>query len=126
MSRDYGITTLDTNQDISLLGGHPAVQMPATLVGGDAAQSLVRGTVMGKVTATGKYVAYNPDNVETAPAAAILAESVDVAQSEDEVSVVYVHGEFSAAALIWAHDGITDNEKSTALAALCSASLFVK
>ena len=61
---------------------------------------LQAGTVLGKVTASGKYVAYDNtalDGSETA--VAILADKVD-ATSSDQLAPAYIHGVFVESALV--------------------------
>ncbi|RTL21740.1 MAG: head decoration protein [Rhodocyclaceae bacterium] len=60
MAESYGVTTLETQAvDNVLLGQYEAVDMPGTLLSG---QNLTRGTVVGKVTASGKLKAYASGN----------------------------------------------------------------
>lgn len=127
MTQTLGVNT-SSKQEISLLGGHPAVLSPITLASTGASLELKRGTVLGKVTSSGKYIAFDPDDSPSGigTAAVILAVDVTVPASGDEKAVAYVHGEFHADALTWTHDGITDNEKTTALASLFSAGMFCK
>lgn len=61
--------------------------------------NLVRGSVLGKITATGKYIlsaSAASDGSQTP--AAILAEDAD-ATSADKTTVAYLTGEFNTAAL---------------------------
>jgi len=84
---------------------------PDNLIAGDAkivtaagtiasgAGVLVRGTVLGKITASGKYlkaIGTAEDGSQTPDA--ILAEDVD-ATSADALSVVYLSGQFAESAL---------------------------
>lgn len=80
------------------------------LIGGDAVNAvtdsitldtgnLVRGAVLGKITATGKYVlsaSAASDGSQTP--VAILAEDAD-ASAADKVTVAYLTGEFNGTAL---------------------------
>ncbi|MGE4536319.1 MAG: head decoration protein [Desulfovibrio sp.] len=84
---------------------------PDNLIAGDAkivtaagtiasgAGALVRGTVLGKITASGKYlkaIGTAEDGSQTPDA--ILAEDAD-ATSADALSVVYLSGQFAESAL---------------------------
>lgn len=83
---------------------------PDNLIGGDAVAAvtesivvdtgvLVRGSVLGKITASGKYVlsaSAAADGSQTP--VAILAEDVD-ATSADVTTVAYLSGEFNGTAL---------------------------
>ncbi|EFL53094.1 conserved hypothetical protein [Solidesulfovibrio fructosivorans JJ]] len=94
-------------QGYSILAEH----VPDKLIAGDAkivtaagtiasgAGALVRGTVLGKITASGKYqkaVGTAEDGSQTPDA--ILAEDTD-ATSADALSVVYLSGQFAESAL---------------------------
>ena len=74
-------------------GDHPVVEVPVVIESG--AGSLVRGTVLGRVTASGKYKAYNASATDgTEVPRGILAQDVD-ASSADVNASMYVHGEFN-------------------------------
>jgi len=61
---------------------------------------LEAGTVLGKVTASGKYAAYdNAASDGTQTAVAILADKVD-ATSSDQLAPAYIHGVFKESALV--------------------------
>ncbi len=98
MSQDYGLTEAVAAADNLLAGTHPTVTIPVTVVSG---QTLAAGTVLGRITASGKYAAYD-DDVDpadgTETAVAILGAACD-ASTGDEKSWAYVHGEFKEAAL---------------------------
>ena len=83
---------------------------PDNLIGGDAINAvtesivvdtgvLARGSLLGKITATGKYIlsASAATDGSEVPAA-ILAEDVD-ASSADVTTVAYLSGEFNATAM---------------------------
>jgi hypothetical protein len=77
-------------------GDFPRMQLPIVVVTGEV---LVRGTVLGKVTASGKYAAYdNAASDGTEVAAGILCEDVD-ATDGDVTANMYVTGAFKAAGL---------------------------
>ena len=92
------VTTQDGTQVPLFSGEFPRVTKPITIVSGSG--QLVKGTVLGKVTASGKYAPYsnaNSDGTETAKL--ILAEDPDDATSADVNSVAYESGEFNEDAL---------------------------
>ena len=116
---DHGVTT-ESLSNASILGGHPPVAIPITLLSG---QNLKAGHVLGKVTASGKYAGYDndlSDGRETA--VAILAGDVD-ASAGDEATIAYVHGEFNKAGLSW-DDAVNDIDAG--VADLFSVGIFVK
>lgn len=75
----------------------PRVTKPVTIVTGEG--ELVAGTVLGKVTATGNYKAYdNTANDGSETAKLILADAVD-ATSADVLAAAYMSGVFNPDAL---------------------------
>ncbi|MGQ2992769.1 head decoration protein [Variovorax sp.] len=89
-------------------------------------QNLEPGTVLGKVTASGKYVALAPaasDGSEAA--AAVLYGHVD-ATTADRPGVVHLRdAELKGFALAWP-SGITTNQKNTALGQLVALGLIAR
>lgn len=72
---------------------------------------LVRGTVLGKITASGKYITCLSAAGDGSNAAdAILAEAVD-ATAGDKVAAVYLSGEFNQAALTFGTGTTIANSK---------------
>lgn len=126
-AEDYGVTEVEETVQ-SLLGGHPPIEMPITLAtDGATPQTITRGTVLAKVTASGKYVGFDPDGADgSETAAVILARDVTVDASVDSVGLGYVHGEFREDELVWTHTGITENEKAAAVADLMAAGIYCK
>lgn len=94
---NYGVTK-ETQASTNLFAGNfPVVEVPVTVVSGSGA--LVRGTVLGKVTASGKYKPYNNSNADGSETAKlILAEDID-ATSADIATSAYRTGEFNEDAL---------------------------
>ena len=92
------VVTTQNNTVVQLFAGDfPRVTKPITIASG--AGVLTKGTVLGKITASGKYKAYtnaNSDGSEVAKL--ILAEDVD-ATSADVNAVAYASGHFNSAAL---------------------------
>ena len=120
MSQDFGVETL-TYSGAPLLAGHGPISVPGVL----AAGNLVRGTVLGKVTATGAWKQLNPAASDGSQnAAGILVDNTD-ASSAEEKCMVYVHGEFFDEGLTWPDD-ISDADKATAIAALAALGIHVQ
>ncbi len=92
------VTTQDNTLVQLFAGDFPRVIKPITIVSG--AGVLTKGTVLGKITASGKYDAYaagGSGGLETAKA--ILAEDAEDATSADVASIAYFAGDFNEAAL---------------------------
>jgi hypothetical protein len=100
MTKTYSASeTLSQN---NFMGGHPPLTKPVTLASSGTERELVAGTVLGKVTASGKHdqcIVANADGTETADL--ILAETVTVPAAGDEQSVAYRHGEFRESGLTY-------------------------
>lgn len=76
------------------------------------------GSVLGKVTATGKYKPYAPAASDgTQNAAAILYEGCDATSADVRRTITARAAEVQADVLVWAA-GTTDQQKTTAIAAL--------
>ena len=87
---DQGSTTSDN----LLAGEFPRIAELATVSGGKYA----RGTILGKITASGKCTICTSAATDgSKDAYAVLAEAVD-ASEEDKQAIVYLTGEFNAAA----------------------------
>jgi hypothetical protein len=88
-----------------------------------AGESLPTGSVLGKITATGKYVAYDPDATDgSQTAAAILIYDLDSQSAADEENVaVIIRGDAQvyASKLSWI-DSVEAGDKTAALASLAS------
>lgn len=84
------------------------------------------GTVMGKVTATGKYKPYDNDNTDgSQTAAAILIYDVD-ATSADVTTISIVRlAEVFTSRLVWAST-VAGGEKAPAYVELATALVFVR
>ncbi|MBF0487549.1 MAG: head decoration protein [Nitrospirae bacterium] len=92
-----GVGTLTKPQFNLLAGDHDPIQIPVTTA--SDASAMVLGTVLGRVTATGKYKGYAAGNSDgTQVPRAILARDVDSPAGNTAVTA-YVHGEFNANAL---------------------------
>lgn len=93
-----------------------------TITGG----SFVAGTVLGKITATGKYTLHDPaatDGSQTA--AAVLYADVDAIAADQEGVVHLRDCEVDGDLLTW-KTGITQNDKDAGIAALASAGVIVR
>lgn len=95
---NYGVSTLETKTADNLIGGsHESVMIPVTVASGSGV--LERGTVLGRVTADGKYVPYKAANADGSQVPrAVLAARVDATDADVKTSV-YVHGEFNSKAM---------------------------
>ena len=89
------------------------------LAGAGAARELVRGQVLGKNSATGKYEALNPVATDgTENAAGILLYDATAPDGVDVEGVALVrHATVMASQLVWP-DGATEEQKTAALAQL--------
>lgn len=66
-------------------------------------QDLAAGTVVGKITASGKYTAYDDDNVDgSQTAAGILYAAVDASGGDAKGVIIARHAEVSTDLLTWA------------------------
>lgn len=112
--RDLG----ETKADNLIAGEFPRVSILATITGG----KYERGAILGKITTSGKCTSCTSAATDGSKEIyGILAETVD-ASTEDKQAVVYLSGEFNAAALSvgegYTVAGLTD--------ALRAKSIFVK
>ncbi|NMG39815.1 head decoration protein [Chelativorans sp. ZYF759] len=79
---------------------------------------LKAGAVLSRVTASGKYVPFDPDGEDGSEnAAAILYEGCDASEDDVRRTLTARDTEVHADVLQWA-DGVSDNDKTAALAAL--------
>lgn len=114
-------TNESLTRDNLVAGTFPQITETATIVSG--AGALARGTVLGKITASGKLVTVDSagtDDGRRAPYA-VLAEAVD-ATSADKVAGVYLSGEYNEDALVF---GGTDT-KDTHRAELRKLGIYLK
>jgi len=99
MSRDYGMTALESDivsRDI-IASPKETLQLEGVTIA--SGQNLVKGTCLGKQTANGKYYKWDTaasDGTETL--AGILSVDTD-ATSGDEVADAFIKGEFNKDAL---------------------------
>jgi len=82
------------------------------------------GAVLGKITASGKYLPYDPAGADgTENAAAILFEGCDATSADVRRTVTARDSEIHVDVLEWA-DGVDDGEKNTALTALAALGII--
>lgn len=95
-----------------------------TIVSG--AGVLTAGTVLGKITASGKYKAYDDDNVDgSETAAAILAYTVDATSADVEAAVIFRLAEVKSSSIVWA--GTNDaTDKTNGLADLAAKFIILR
>lgn len=93
MTENYGLTTTGTNTPDNLIAGaHPVIEIPITVASGEGV--LVRGQVLGQLSANEKYAAYDAGAADGSESPiAVLGKDVD-ATSADAKAFAYVHGEF--------------------------------
>lgn len=86
----------------------------------------VLGTVLGQVTASGKYKILAPGASDgTEAAAAILGQGADASTADKIVSIIERGAVLDAANLTWPA-GITNNQKTAAIAQLKALGLIVR
>lgn len=87
----YG-TTVTNDPTAILASGNGYIVIPVTIKSGEGV--LAKGTVLGVLTANGKYAAYLDGETDgTGVAKAILADKVD-ATSADQLVAAYIRGAF--------------------------------
>ncbi|WP_243546389.1 head decoration protein [Pseudodesulfovibrio tunisiensis] len=108
------------------VGSHPVITMAAVLASTGEVQELAAGTVLGKVTASKKYVVWDASAGDGSEiAATILGEDVTVPAAGDEAALRYVHGEFRKNGLTWDPDA-DEAAIDAAIEALASKGIYVK
>jgi len=84
----------------NFLGNHPPIMKPGTLASTGSIQELKGGLVLGKVSASGKFVPFNPAGGDGSEiAVTILPADISVPAAGDENSPLYAHGSFREAGL---------------------------
>jgi len=80
-------------------------------------QNLAAGTVLGKITASGKYAAYDNDAADgTQAAAGVLLSAVDASGADAAGVAVVRHAVVATEALVWGAGVTTQGEKDAAYA----------
>ena len=94
-----------------------------TLISG---QDLQAGTVLGKITASGKYTQHDQDAADGSEAAAAILYNEDDASGGDKNAVVVIRdATVAGASLTWQPD-IDAGEKTTAIAELAALGIIVR
>ncbi len=89
-------------------------------------RTLTPGTVLGKITSSGKYRDLDPAlNNGAEVAAAILHDAVDASGGDVTAVAVVRMAEVNAAEIVWP-DGVTDNQKRAALAQLAEKNIIAR
>jgi len=87
---------------------------------------IIAGTVLGKITATVKYVALNPTAKDgSEKAAAISYDNVDVTQADKLATATVRQTAVKSSELIWPAT-ITDAQKAKAIAELEAATIILR
>lgn len=111
----------------TVLGDHPPVTKAVTIATTGAEATYKRGTVMGKISASGLYAGLDPDASDgSETATVVLLDDVTVDDTNDEPAVALVHGDVIKDDLVWTHDGITEAEQDAALGQLETAGIYNK
>lgn len=88
--------------------------------------ALESGTVLGKVTATAKYIALNPAaNTGAENAAGLLRSGVDATAADVSAVAILRDAEVNGAELVWP-DAITPEQKASASAELAALGIIVR
>lgn len=89
-------------------------------------QNLAAGTVVGKVTASGKYIAYDDDNADGSQAAVgILYAAVDASAADKKGVIIARHAEVADSLLVWA--GTNDaGDKTAGKADLAALDIIIR
>lgn len=88
---------------------------------------LKAGTVLGKITASGKYAPFNPAGENgTQTAAAILYEGCDATSADVRRTITARDSEIHADVLHWGAGVTTDNQKTAALASLAASGIVAR
>jgi hypothetical protein len=95
-------------------GSHEPIMIPVTILTG---LTLADFTVVGRITASGKYKAYASGNTDGSEVARGILVSA-ITTTADTTANIYVHGEFNKAALV----GID----ATSIKSLQDFGIFVK
>lgn len=89
-------------------------------------QVLLAGAVVGKITAGGKYKEFDPAAVDgSEDAAAILIFDCDATSGDTEKAVIERLAEIKSDLLVW-KSGVTDNQKTAALAQLAAKFIIAR
>ncbi len=96
-----------------------------TLVSG--AGALKAGTVLGKITASGKFKAYDNDATDGSEVArAVLWQDTDATSADTQATVLARLAEVDGDRLVWGSGVTAQGEKDAALADLAAAFIIVR
>jgi hypothetical protein len=89
-------------------------------------ETVTGGAVLGKVTASGKYVPLDPGASDGSEAAAAIAyEDCDASAADTDVTVIVRDAEVKTDALVWA-SGVTAPQQATAIAELAALGIIAR
>ena len=112
------MTVSEQNHNLEVLLSEANGALSRDVVTISVGQNLQTGAVLGKVTASGEYVALNPaatDGSETA--AAILLYATDASSAAAKATAITRLAEVAADLMVWP-TGITQAQKDTAIGQL--------
>jgi hypothetical protein len=112
--------TMETYTPDTLIGGeYPVVTDVVTILSG---QNLNRGALLGKITASGKYILCDSAAVDGSEAPkVILAEDCD-ASAADKQAIVYLSGAFNQDSVVFGGADTSDTHR----AALRDLNIYLK
>ena len=122
--------TIATKSSNPFLREHPVITQRVLLTSGDEEQTLLAGSVIGKVEATTgenaspAFQGLFGSKPDMEPVG-ILAADVTVPASGDAWGTVYVHCAALASGLLW-DESLSANDQATAIAALRGVGVFVE
>jgi hypothetical protein len=90
------------------------------------AGALAAGTILGKVTASGKYIAYDDDNVDGSEvAAAVLLYATDATSADVAAVVIARQAEVKADKIVWATTNDT-GDKAAGIVDLAAKNIIIR
>lgn len=113
--------TTETARDAAFLVSEaPGSLSRETVTVASGAGALVAGTVMGKVTASGKYIPYDDDNVDGSEAAVgLLLSAVDATSADQDATLIVRLAEVASSLIVWASTN-DSGDKTAGLADLAA------
>jgi Bacteriophage lambda head decoration protein D len=96
----------------------------ATLVSG---QNLGAGSVLGKISASGKYAVYNNSGSDgTQTAVAILCEAVNASAADQPCAIISRDAEVKGSSLVWPSTGSPTVDKPAGIVDLAAVGIIVR
>ena len=87
---------------------------------------LAAGTILGKVTASGKYIAYNNTAADgSQAAAAVLLYPVDATSADVSTTAIVRFAELKSGAVVWASTNDA-GDKTAGIADLAALNIFIR